>query len=660
MGTPDTDGAQSDAGADQALSARIRKAMLVLRGTPRVLKLLWEASPASTFGVIALNCLLGLIPLGQIALGKMIVDTVAVAASTGMAHDDSFSSAIQQLMPQLIPILVLMAVLNFLNHLLDPSVRLLNQNLGALLTRKVTVMIMEKANSLADISFFDDPKFYDKLEKARQESGHRPISMLFNLALILRSSMGLGSMLLVLLLYNPWLAIVVTALAIPHLIVQFQHQEESWKLNDWEVPEVRRMHYFSRIATDRDTAKEVRLLGLGDYFIGEYEKKFKDFHDRHATLRLKQWTRNVSLGSISAIGYIGACAYIVFEAAVSRITLGSMTLYTGAVSQIEGGLLSMVWGLAGLYESNLFLNHLFEFLDVQPAIATSPAGGGRRAPERINEGIELRNVGFRYPDSDKAVLEDVSFKILPGQTVALVGENGAGKTTLVKLLTRLYDPSTGTVLVDGVDIKELDLEDWRRRVAVAFQDFGRYHQSARENIGIGDIDRLAMLDVIEAAADRSGARAVVDKLDHGFETLLGAWFSNSDRGADISGGEWQKLALARTFMRVPPEDKDRDNADGNSNSDDSDSPRHTALLILDEPTAALDVQSEAALYSRFHELSRGRTALLISHRFSTVRMADIILVLENGKILEQGSHEELIALGGRYAELYNMQAERYR
>ena len=457
-------------------------------------------------------------------------------------------------------------------------------------------------------------------------------------------------------------------------------------------PEVRLMNYLRSVLTGRDAAREVRLFGLGEHFLGRYLATFEQFRRRYAHLRLAQWRDNTALAALSALGSAGAYAYVVLQALSGQITLGGLTFYTGIVGQVRSGISGLVWQTASLYQSNLFINQLFEFLATEPAMPVLPPERARPVPRPLREGIVFRNVAFRYPGTERLVLEDVSFEIRPGQTVALVGENGAGKTTLVKLLARLYDPTAGQILVDAVDLREYDLEAWRRQIGVIFQDFARYHLMVRENVGVGWIEHVDDLAAITRAARFGGADEVVARLPDGYDTILGRQFSmmsssartvRVEEGVDLSGGEWQKIVLARGFMRTGGTDGTNgmsgtggtDGTNGMSGTGGTDgthstgdtggteaehAPEGAQLLILDEPTAALDAQAEYNVYRRFHELTRGRASLLISHRFSTVKMADHIVVIEHGRVTEQGSHEELVALGGRYAELFEMQAERYR
>ncbi|MDX2107597.1 MAG: ABC transporter ATP-binding protein [Candidatus Melainabacteria bacterium] len=604
---------------------KTRKALRVLAGTPRVLKLCFESNAKLTIGVVILNTLLGLGPLAEIYIVKLLIDFVT------QSKPESFD------LNQLALLLGALAVVRLLSNSLQPTLEYIQELLGDFLTKHVKLLILNKTSSLAGLTYFENPKYYDQLVKAQNESGYRPLGMLFSTSSILRSTIGLVSMLCVLLAFQPLLVLLLLVLSLPHLIAQFRHQDQSWSINDYTIPEVRRMDYFGQILTMKDTAKELRIFGLHDYFIDMFKTKFGEYQKRRASLRFKHWRNNILLSVLAATGMVASYGYVIYRAIGQSISIGSLSLYLGAITQVQFSLETIIWSLARLYEANLYINNLFEFLALKEDDVTPVA---LSLDNISHKDIVFDHVTFAYPESDRNILDDISFILPAGKTVALVGENGAGKTTVVKLLSKMYSPTKGTIKVGDKSLVEIDPKAWRKSTSVIFQDFNRYHMTAQENIGIGQVERIDDIEAIKQAAIAGGADEVVDKLDKKYDTLLGLWFATEDKGADLSGGEWQKLALARTFMRTQA--------------------TKTNLLILDEPTAALDPKAEHEVFMRFHELTKGRTTLLISHRFSTVRMADLILLLENGKIIESGSHDELMKQESEYSRLFNLQAEKYK
>lgn len=604
---------------------KTRKALRVLAGTPRVLKLCFESNAKLTIGVVILNTLLGLGPLAEIYIVKLLIDFVT------QSKPGTFD------LNQLLLLLGALAVVRLLSNSLQPTLEYIQELLGDFLTKHVKLLILNKTSSLAGLTYFENPKYYDQLVKAQNESGYRPLGMLFSTSSILRSTIGLVSMLCVLLAFQPLLVLLLLVLSLPHLIAQFRHQDQSWSINDYNIPEVRRMDYFGQILTMKDTAKELRIFGLHDYFIGMFKTKFGEYQKRRANLRLTHWRNNILLSILAATGMVASYGYVIYRAIGQSISIGSLSLYLGAITQVQFSLETIIWSLARLYEANLYINNLFEFLALKEDDVTQVATS---LDDISHKDIVFDHVTFSYPESDRNILDDISFTLPACKTVALVGENGAGKTTIVKLLSKMYSPTKGTIKVGDTSLVEIDANAWRKSTSVIFQDFNRYHMTAQENIGIGQVEKIDDIEAIKQAALAGGADEVVDKLEKKYDTLLGLWFATEDKGADLSGGEWQKLALARTFMRTQA--------------------TKTNLLILDEPTAALDPKAEHEIFMRFHELTKGRTTLLISHRFSTVRMADLILLLENGKIIESGSHDELMKQEGEYSRLFNLQAEKYK
>jgi ATP-binding cassette subfamily B protein len=445
-----------------------------------------------------------------------------------------------------------------------------------------------------------------------------------------QNAITLASFAVGLLTFSPLVALVLFGATIPAFLAQTHFSRLHFRLLTWRAPESRRMSYLEHLLTVDSTVKEIKLFGLGEPLLQRYQELFWKFYKEDTALARRRSLISMLWGVVASISYYGAYAWIVLRTVAGTITIGDMTFYLTLFRQSQGTFQGLFYNLNQLFEAGLFMENLFGFLDLTPQM---DSGSGRKVPRPIQQGIEFRNVSFRYPDRDDWALRELNLTIRSGEKIALVGANGAGKTTLIKLLTRLYDPTEGQILLDGVDLRDYDLEDLRLSIGVIFQDFVRYQVSARENIGFGQIKDLADEPRILAAAERGGADEVVERLPQGYDTLLGRWF---EKGAELSGGQWQKIALGRAFMR------------------------DSEVLVLDEPTAALDAEREYEIFQRFRDLTAGRIALLISHRFSTVRMADRIVVIEGGRLTELGTHAELLELGGTYARLFNLQAEGYR
>jgi len=431
--------------------------------------------------------------------------------------------------------------------------------------------------------------------------------------------------------FSPWLAVIVFVAAIPSFLSQSQHAERAFRAVSRRAPEARLLNYLEVLLTGNDTVKEVKLFGLGEPLLKRYQELFTRFYLEDRAIAERRTLAGLGWGLLSSLAYYGSYAWIVLRTVAGLITLGDMTMFLGIFRQSQNSIRSLLDSLNRLYESSLFLDNLMTYLKLQPLLV-SPVDG-LAAPAPIREGIEFQHVTFRYPGSDADVLRDVNLHIHPGERIALVGLNGAGKTTLIKLLTRLYDPTEGQIFLDGVDLREYDLTSLHQRFGVIFQDFVRYQFTVRENIGFGQVDALDDLARIKGAAERGGASPIIEDLPHGYDTMLGRRW---EKGQELSGGQWQKIALARAFMRK------------------------AEVLVLDEPTSALDAEAEYEVFRRFGALMEGRIAVLISHRFSTVRMADRIAVLSAGRVVELGSHADLMLLNGAYARLFNLQAEGYR
>ncbi|HEX2033464.1 MAG TPA: ABC transporter ATP-binding protein [Chloroflexota bacterium] len=621
----------------KALVRRIADTLAVYAETPRLLDLVWRAHRGYALSATLLHAAQGVSPIVHAWLAKLVVDAIA-GAVTGPG--DPWAAA-----PHVLALVAARSAYGLLDTASRAPAQLVWQQLSDYLTRDVQERILHKTNRLRDISYFESARYYDVLRKAQHEAAFRPINLVSNLLTVLRALLALTLSGATLLALQPWLPLLLAASSLPHLIVQHRMRLETAALANSSIPEVRWMGYMQQVLTDKAEAKEVRLFGLGRYFLHEFQTAFDSYHARYSAQRFRHWRRQTALALLGTAAGAFGYSYVVVMAVWGRISVGDVILYTVALTAVQGAIEELVTYSTATYGANLFARNLFEFLDLPAALPEKRGPQARPVPRPLTSGVELRTVGFAYPGSARPVLREVSFAIRPGQTVALVGENGAGKSTLVKLLARLYDPTAGEILVDGLDLRELDLAAWRRQIGVTFQDFVRYSLVARENIGLGDVAEIEDLPAVQAAAVRGGAHEVVARLPNGYETMLGRRFKSiGNDGVDLSGGEWQKVALSRTFMRAPSPA----GAEG------------AQLLILDEPTAALDARAEHELFERFRTLTRGKATLLISHRLSTVKLADAIVVLQGGRITEQGSHETLMARGGYYARLYAMQAERYR
>ncbi len=603
----------------------IRKIFLAFTDLPRVMGLIWSTSRWMTIIMALVSIISGFLPAVSVWITRGVVDSVIVAAF-------SPSHPLGPVWFYVVAQLVVGLVQSLFSTLSNIVQQLLQERIG----NRVQSMILRKADTL-DLTFFEDPDFYDKLRNATDESVYKPMQMISQLFDFLKTAVTLFSMLALLLSLAWWLALIALLTPIPSFISSSRYGWRGYLKMRRQSPERRRLLYLIRLMTTDTYNKEIKLFNLGSFFIKQYDDVAEALYQQDKRIVVPRYLAGFGWGSLSNLANSAIYIYVALRAISRAITIGSLTMYTQAAIQVGSSFQGLLADISGIYENNLYVDTLYEFLEYQPRIL-SPADPRsiERDPVVPGLSIEFRNVSFTYPGKDpetEAALRHVSFTINAGEAIALVGRNGAGKTTIVKLLTRLYDPDEGQILIGGRDIREYDIEELRHVIGVIFQDYVTYFMTARENIGVGKVEEIENLDLVERAAGKSGASAVITKLPGGYETMLGRWFKD---GLQLSGGEWQKVALARAFMRDAP------------------------ILILDEPTSSLDAQAEYEIFTKFRLLTEGKTAIFISHRFSTVRLADRIFVIEQGVVKESGTHAELIALGGRYAELFNLQAEAYR
>jgi len=613
--------------------ARVRKQTTEgMRLTWRTVKLVWKSSPAATSVLAALTLVSAVLPLGVAYAGKGIVDGV-VATSSHMTMRW---------------VLIELGIVGG-QALTQRGLGFVRSLLGARLGVDINVAILEKALAL-ELRHFEDGRFYDSLLKARREASFRPVSVVTEGFQLVQNSLTLIGYLALIVKYSWVAALALFAASVPAALVEMYFSRSAFRLRNWRSPESRQLNYLEYVLANDGHVKEVKLFGLGPTLLGRYKSLADKIYREDQALAGKRAGWALVLSLVGTGAFYACYAGMALAAATARITLGNMTLYLVAFRQGQQAFQSVLAAVGGIYEDTLYMSNLFDYLSI-PTTDEAPKPAPEYPTTTGEEGIRFDDVGFRYPvaapatnghsngngngaaTEEKWALRHVSFFVPRGQSVALVGQNGAGKTTLIKLLTRLYDPSEGRVLIDGVDLRDWDPVKLRARVAVIFQDFNEYQLDVRENVGVGSLPHIREEERIARATTRGGADEVIKGLPEGFGTKLGKWAHD---GVELSGGQWQKIALARAFMR--------EEAD---------------ILVLDEPTAALDAEAEHAVFERFRTLAAGRTTFLISHRFSTVRMADRILVIEGGQILEDGSHKELVAAGKRYAHLFSLQAQGY-
>jgi ABC-type multidrug transport system fused ATPase/permease subunit len=583
----------------------------------RAVSLVWTTSRALTVLLVLLSLASGVLPAFIAYVGKWLVDAVVAAASSHAGPEEALG------------FVALEAALVAALALAQRGITVCQSLLRAKLGHRVNVIILEKALTL-ELRHFEDSEFYDKLTRARREASSRPLSLVMRTFGLVQNVISLVTYGALLINFSALAAGILVVAALPVFAAETRFSGQAFRLFRWRTPETRQQMYLESVIAREDSAKEVMLFGLGPTLLDRYDDIFRRLYreDRNLTLRRGSW--GFLLGLVSTAAFYGAYAWIAIETAATHISLGDMTMYVLVFKQGQGALSAALAAIGGMYEDNLYLSNLYELLETKVEAPRGSAVVGA-AP---GDGIRFEDVSFTYPGGERPALERVTFHLRPGRKLALVGENGSGKTTLIKLLTRLYEPTSGRVLLDGTDLREWNIAALRGRIGVIFQDFVRYQFIAGENIGVGDVDALADEERWRRAAETGMSAPFIAELPEGYRTQLGRWFKD---GRELSLGQWQKVALSRAFMR-----KDAD------------------VLVLDEPTASMDAGAEALIFQHFRRVTEKQMAILISHRFSTVRMADHIIVLAGGRILEQGSHDQLVALGGHYAHLFSLQAAGYR
>src|SRR5919109_1736338 len=593
-----------------------------LKHVPPLIKLVFQTHRGYTAAIPVLRVVRSFIPVAVLWIGKLIIDGVIAGGAAVRAGQTPEWWHLATLVGLELGIAVVGEGLARLSSLLESL-------LGDLFANRLSVRLMEHAATL-DLSQFEDAEIYDHLERARRQTVGRIglFTLLLGTAQDLITLISLASVLLIQL---PWLLLLLTIAVLPAFVGEAHFASLGYSLLFQWTPERRLLDYLRYMGASDESAKEVKLFGLSPFLVGRYAKLSDKFYDENKNLAVRRNVVSTLLVTLGTLGYYGAYAVIIYRTVLGDFTIGTLTFLAGSFRQSRSLIQSILLALSSIYEQSLYLSDLFTFFDVRPNVVSKP--GARSVPRPIRTGFQFENVGFRYPGSQRWAVRHLTFSFEPHERIALVGENGAGKTTLVKLLARLYDPDEGRVLLDGVDLRDYDLASLRRNIGVIFQDFVRYDFVLRENIAVSQVAALDDDARMREAARRSLADSVATRLEKGYDQMLGRRFGG---GVELSGGGWQKVALGRAYMR------------------------DAQVLILDEPTAALDARAEYEVFLRFAELTKGRMAVLISHRFSTVRMADRILVLQGGELVDQGTHEELVARGGLYAELFSLQAAGYR
>ncbi len=608
---------------DESTTLRPTQFLGVFRYSKRAIELVWTTNRRLTLGFGLATLVAAVLPAAAAWVGRHIVDAV-VAASAAAQEGASWRDVGQPVLYWIGVEGVVMAALAASQRAIAVCQSLLQAQLGF----RVNEMILEKAVTL-ELAQFEDSEFYDKLTRARRQASTRPVSLVTKTFGLMQNLISIATFAVLLLGFSPWAVALLVVAGLPAFIVEAKFSGDAFQLFRWRSPESRKQMYLESVMANDAYAKEVQIFGLGPHLLGKYREIFGRHYaqDRSLTLRRGAW--GFVLGLVSTAAFYGAYAWIGVAAVMSRITLGEMTMYLLLFKQGQAAVAASLSAIGGMYEDNLYLSNLYEYLE-QPVPELS---GATMVGKDSSAGVRFDNVTFSYPGTDSPAVRNIDLEIKPGRALALVGDNGSGKTTLIKLLTRLYEPDEGQILLEGVPMSEWDPVVLRRKIAVVFQDFARYQFLAGENIGVGDIEAVDDEERWRSSAERGLAAPFLEGLPDGYKTQLGRWFF---AGRELSGGQWQKVALSRAFMR-----------------------RDADIFVLDEPTAAMDAAAEAQVFDHVRSMTEDDMVILISHRFSTVRMADDIIVMDEGRITDRGSHEELMDKGGRYAELFRLQQRGY-
>jgi len=592
--------------------------LAALRNVPPVLRIVWESGPVIVVFGLLFRLLGAVLPIALLWITKLIIDGIVASVAHHQPVPERFWWLVAGEFAVAIVASVLARAIDFLDALLADRY-----------TRHVSVAVMRHASEL-DLTAYEDPIFYDRLERARVQATDR-LAMIQSIGRLIQQAITAVTMSVSIVVYSPWLLLLLIAGVLPAFLGESHFAFLGYAKNFRQTPIKRQLDYLRVLGGSKEAAKELKLFGLSRFLTARFSALSEVIYSQDVALARSRLAAGSVLSVLGTMGYYAAYVWVIWRTLAGALSIGTLTFLAGAIQQASLNIQQVFSTLAGIADQALFLTDLLAFFEMQPTIRSKP--NALPAPRPIVRGFEFRNVSFRYPGTERLVLDGLNFQLRPQERVALIGENGEGKTTIVKLLTRLYDPTDGDILLDGIDLRDYNLEDLYREIGVIFQDFMRYEMTAQENIACGRIEDLDHLSLLERAARKSGADQVIERLPARYEQMLGRRF---EHGVDLSGGEWQKLALARAYLR------------------------DSQLLILDEPTAALDARSEYEVFRRFAELTSEKMALFISHRFSTVRMADRIVVLEGGRIAEEGTHEQLATLGGRYAEMFELQAASYR